>query len=217
MLRSRPLRRSRRRSHHELRLRRLEKGEGGERTLQDWLDRSRLAYLYLDQSPLTIPAAHRAHIKRPDFLVAVDGIGTIAVDAKAKSFIEGCLVLDASERRRLDGFESTFGIPVWYACFPPKEQRRCYLFRNRDLFDGLLIQDPVRQTVRAPIAFGRTVAYTCVSFAHALPPRPSSTSQRPQRDYQGSACNAQPAANRSRCRATASLGDANCLRPTSRA
>ena len=86
-----------------MQLLRIEKGEGGERALQDWLDRSRLAYLYLDQTPLTIPAAHRADIKRPDFLVAVDGLGTIAVDAKAKSFIDGCFVLDASERRRLDG------------------------------------------------------------------------------------------------------------------
>ena len=106
----------------EARLRRIDQGEGGERALQDWLDRSRLAYLYLDQSPLTIPTAHRADIKRPDFLVAVDGVGTVAVDAKAKAFIDGCFVLDASERRRLDGFESVFDIPVWYACFPPESR-----------------------------------------------------------------------------------------------
>jgi hypothetical protein len=81
--------------------------------LQDCLDRSRLAFLYLDQTPFTIPAAHCTSIKRPDFLVAIDGIGTIAVDAKAKSFIDGCFVLDVSDRRRLDGFESIFGIPVW--------------------------------------------------------------------------------------------------------
>jgi len=92
-------------------LERLEKRAAGERALQDWLDRSRLAYLYLDQTPVTIPAA-RADIKRPDFLVAVHGIGTVAVDAKAKAFIDVCFVLDASERRRLDGFESAFGIPL---------------------------------------------------------------------------------------------------------
>jgi hypothetical protein len=123
-------RRRRVRSPPELRLERLAKGEGGERALQDWLDRSRLAYLYLDQTPLTIPAVHRADIKRPDFLVAVDGLGTIALDAKAKKFVDGCFVFDVSERRRLDGFESTFGIPVWYACFPPEERRLCYLFRK---------------------------------------------------------------------------------------
>lgn len=101
-------RRSRRRRRHpqpETPLERIEQGEGGERALQDWLDRSRLAYLFLDQTPLTIPATLRADLKRPDFLVAVEGLGTVAVDAKAKSFIDGCFVLDISERRRLDGFE----------------------------------------------------------------------------------------------------------------
>lgn len=155
MLRSRPLRRCRRRSHPDLRLRRLEKGEGGERALQDWLDRSRLAYLFLDQSPLTIPAAHRADIKRPDFLVAINGLGTIALDAKAKAFIDGCFVLDASERRRLEGFESVFAIPVWYACFPPEEPGRCYLFRNRDLMGPEAIHDAGKSIVRVPISLGR--------------------------------------------------------------
>jgi hypothetical protein len=85
--------------------------------LQDWLDRSRLAYLFLDQTSLTIPAHQRANIKRPDFLVAVDRLGTVALDAKAESFTDGQFVLDASDRRRLVGFESAFGMPVWYACF----------------------------------------------------------------------------------------------------
>ena len=107
--------------------------------MQDWLDRSRLAYLFLDQTPLTMPATHRADIKRPDFLVAIEGLGTMAVDAKAKAFIDGCFVLDASERRRLDGFETEFGIPVWYACFPPDEPRLCCLFRNRDLMGAAVI------------------------------------------------------------------------------
>jgi hypothetical protein len=168
MLRSRPLCRCHRRSHSELRLRRLEKGEGGERTLQDWLDRSRLAYLFLDRSPHTMPAAHRADIKRPDFLVAVDGIGTIALDAKAKSFIDGCFVLDASERRRLDTFEAVFGFPVWYACFPPEEPGRCFLFRNRDLTGSAVMHDPTKQIIRAPLAFGFAVEHAGLPFAQAL-------------------------------------------------
>ena len=135
-------------------LQRIEQGEGGERALQDWLDRSRLAYLFLDQTPLTMPAAHRADVKRPDFLVAIDGFGTVAVDAKAKAFIDGHFVLDASERRRLDGFESVFGIPVWYACFPPAEPRLAYIFRNRDLMGHAVIHDPARQIIRAPLTLG---------------------------------------------------------------
>jgi hypothetical protein len=160
--------RRRTRPRPEVALDRLAKGQGGERKLQDWLDRSRLAYLYLDQTPLTIPAAHRANIKRPDFLVAVEGIGTIAVDAKAKAFIDGCFVLDATERRRLDGFESVFGIPVWYACFPPEEQGRCYLFRNRDLMGSAVMHDPMKQIIRAPLAFAFAVEHAALPFAQAF-------------------------------------------------
>jgi hypothetical protein len=176
--------------------------------LQDWLDRSRLAYVFLDQSPLTIPAAHRADIKRPDFLVAVDGVGTIAVDAKAKSLIDGCFVLDASERRRLDGFESAFGIPVWYACFPPEEPGRCHLFCNRDLAGRTVIHVPDQNIVRAPLALAVSVQHYRLSFAQAVPTafpniantQPASNSlAMPSRK---GACEPQPTASRTRCRAT---------------
>ena len=166
-----PFRRSRRRRRTpqpEAALQRIEQGEGGERALQDWLDRSHLAYLFLDQTPLTIPATHRADIKRPDFLVAIDGLGTIAVDAKAKAFIDGCFLLDTSERRRLDGFETHFGIPVWYACFPPAAPRHCYLFRNRDLFGRGVLHDTGRQIIRAPLALALCVEHGSLSFPQAL-------------------------------------------------
>jgi len=149
-------------------LQRIEQGEGGERALQDWFDRSRLAYLFLDQTPLTMPAAHRADIKRPDFLVAIEGLGTVAVDAKAKAFIDGCFVLDASERRRLDGFETVFGIPVWYACFPPDEPRLAYLFRNRQLMGSAVSYDLGRQTIHGPRHLGSVVEHASVPFAKAL-------------------------------------------------
>ena len=69
---------------HLIPLDRIARGEVGERAFQDWLDRSHCAYLYLDQTPLTIPLALRSEMKRPDFLVAVDGLGPVAVDVKAK-------------------------------------------------------------------------------------------------------------------------------------
>jgi hypothetical protein len=147
---------------------RIERGEGGERALQDWLDRSRLPYLFLDRTPLTMPATHRADIKRPDFLVAVDGIGTVAVDAKAKAFIDGRFVLDASERRRLDGFESTFGVPVWYTCFPPAEPQLCYLFRNRELMGSLVVYDRTRQIIHVPLSLGSPIEHASVVFQNSL-------------------------------------------------
>jgi len=152
------------RSLPEVPLERLQQGEGGERTLQDWLDRSRLAYLFLDQTPVTIPAHHRANIKRPDFLVAVDALVTVAVDAKAKAFIDGHFVLDASERRRLDGFESHFGIPVWYACFPPAEPGHCYLFRNARLSGSAVGYEPKTATLHVPLALGFPTQHFAVPF-----------------------------------------------------
>ena len=152
----------------ETHLRRIVQGEGGERALQDWLDRSHLAYLFLDQTPLTFPTARRGDIKRPDFLVAIDGFGTIAVDAKAKAFIDGHFVLDTPERRRLDGFEREFGMPVWYACFPPAEPPRCYLFRNRALIGPAVTHDTARQIIRAPVGLGSSFQPPSISFAAAV-------------------------------------------------
>jgi hypothetical protein len=116
-----------------------------------------------------MPAAHRAHIKRPDFIVAVDGLSIVAVDAKAKSLSDGCFVLDASEHRRLDGFEAVFGIPVWYACFPPEEEGRCYLFRNRDLIGPTIhFLGLGNQTISAPVTLGHPVRHLSTMFSCAL-------------------------------------------------
>jgi hypothetical protein len=147
---------------------RIARGEGGERALQDWLDRSHLAYLFLDQTPLTMPTSFRRDIKRPDFLVAIEGLGTVALDAKAKAFIDGCFMIDVSERRRLDAFEAEFGIPVWYVCFPPEEPPRAYLFRNRDLMGSAIIHDPIRQIIRAPTSLGSAAEHTATPFAATL-------------------------------------------------
>jgi hypothetical protein len=149
-------------------LERIEKGEGGERALQDWLDRSRLAYLFLDQTPLTIPASFRADLKRPDFLVAVEDHAPVAVDAKAKAFLAGHFVIDASERRRLDGFEARFGMPVWYACFPPNDPGLCYHFRNRALMGNAVVYDREHELIHAPVALGHAAHFIRQSFAAAL-------------------------------------------------
>ena len=100
--------------------------------------------------------------------MATDGFGTVAIDTKAKAFIDGHFVLDTSERRRRDGFESYFGMPVWYACFPPAEPRLCYLFRNRALMGKAVLHDTARQILRAPVGLGVAVEHAGMSFAQAL-------------------------------------------------
>ena len=108
-------------------------GEAAEGRFRAWLDRCCLPHLYIEQSPFTIPQPLRGEIKRPDFLVGIPTIGTIAVDVKAKRVYREALIIDAYEHRTLLNFETFFNISVWFACFPPSEPHTCHLFLNRNL------------------------------------------------------------------------------------
>ena len=100
--------------------------------------------LYVEQSPFTFPDLH-GQIKRPDFMVGVPTIGTIAVDVKAKRVYADTIIIDADEHRTLVNFETYFNTSVWFACFPPDEPHVCHLILNRELA-GL----PVRRAKGAP-------------------------------------------------------------------
>ena len=108
-------------------------GQAAEDRFREWLDRCCLPHIYVEQSPFTIPQPLRGEIKRPDFLVGVPTIGTIAVDVKAKRVYHDALIIDAYEHRTLLNFETFFNISVWFACFPPDEPHSCHLFQNRSL------------------------------------------------------------------------------------
>lgn len=108
-------------------------GAAGEGRFRAWLDRCHLPHIYVEQSPMTIPQHLRGEIKRPDFLVGIPSIGTIAVDVKAKRTYRDALIIDAYEHRTLLAFETFFNISVWFACFPPDEPHTCHLFLNRSL------------------------------------------------------------------------------------
>ena len=108
-------------------------GQVAEDRFRGWLDRCILPHIYVEQSPLTIPQALKGEIKRPDFLIGLPTIGTIAVDVKAKRVYADTLIIDAYEHRTLLNFETFFNITVWFACFPPDEPHACHLFLNRAL------------------------------------------------------------------------------------
>jgi len=108
-------------------------GQAAEDRFRAWLDRCHLPHIYVEQSPMTIPEHLKGEIKRPDFLVGIPTIGTIAVDVKAKSIYDDAILIDAYEHRTLAAFETFFNISVWYACFPPDESHTGYLFLNRNL------------------------------------------------------------------------------------
>lgn len=90
-----------------------------------------LPHMFIEQSPLTMPESLKDEIKRPDFLVGIPAIGTIAVDMKAKRVYADTIIIDAYEHRTLLNFETFFSTSVWFACFPPDEANACHLFLNR--------------------------------------------------------------------------------------
>jgi hypothetical protein len=108
-------------------------GQLAEDRFRAWLDRCHLPHIYVEQSPMTIPQHLKGEIKRPDFLVGIPTIGTLAVDVKAKTVYDDTILIDAYEHRTLAAFETFFNVTVWFACFPPDARHICYLFRNRTL------------------------------------------------------------------------------------
>lgn len=108
-------------------------GAAAEDRFRGWLDRCHLPHIYVEQSPFTFPEHLKGEIKRPDFLVGIPSIGTIAVDVKAKRVYRDAILIDADEHRTLSAFEVYFNISVWFACFPPDEPHTCHLFLNRSL------------------------------------------------------------------------------------
>lgn len=125
---------------------RRKQGDAAEQKFMGWLDRCVLPYMYVEQSPLTVPKGLKGEIKRPDFLVGIPTIGTIAIDVKAKRIYDNAIIIDDYEHRTFMNFETFFNMSVWYVCFPPGEPSACHLFLNRDLAG---LQSSQRGTVRS--------------------------------------------------------------------
>lgn len=99
-----------------------QKGLAGEEALNRWFNAVGISYLYINQSPETFSKLFGTNLKRPDFLVLLESIGLIAVDAKNYQIhyneksknLEYSLPYEA-ELKRVMTFERLFRIPVWYA------------------------------------------------------------------------------------------------------
>ena len=94
------------------------KGEIGERRMNVWLQETGLPYLYINQAKDVFAPLFYGTVKRPDFLVLLEAIGLIAVDAKNYALNNGEYTLPLEkELKRVLTFERLFRIPVWYAYF----------------------------------------------------------------------------------------------------
>lgn len=105
-------------------------GEAAEAAFAAWLNRSALPYIYVEQSPLTVPDKLKGSIKRPDYIVGLPMIGNVSCDVKAKSFYDDKLIFDEYEFRNLANFQRFFNSSVWLVCYPPDDLTTCYLFMN---------------------------------------------------------------------------------------
>ena len=98
------------------------KGDAGEADLRAWFDRHGFGYVAVCQHQQTFATLFRDQVKRPDFLLLIDSLGIIAVDAKHKSKSKQrdsyTLSYDYEFRRALM-FERIFRLPVWYAYHGP--------------------------------------------------------------------------------------------------
>jgi hypothetical protein len=130
-------------------------GAEAENRFRAWLDRCHLPHIYVEQSPLTMPEGLKGEIKRPDFLVGIPAIGTIAVDVKAKSVYDDTLIIDAYEHRTLLNFETFFSMSVWFACFPPDEPHACHLLLNRNLAGLPVTRMKGKAAIAVPLKLGR--------------------------------------------------------------
>ena len=97
-----------------------ERGLAAERDFQRWLDEAELPHLYVEQSPLTVPAFLRGQIKRPDYLVAIPHVGMIAFDVKCKSVYQGRFLSDVGEVQKCQVFSRLFRLTLFFACLDPE-------------------------------------------------------------------------------------------------
>lgn len=132
-------------------------GQAAEDRFRAWLDRCHLPHIYVEQSPFTFPEHLKGEIKRPDFLVGIPSIGTIAVDVKAKRVYQDAILIDTAEHHTLLMFETCFNISVWFACFPPDEPHTCHLFLNRSLAGLGTSRAKGKEVITVPLAQTRLV------------------------------------------------------------
>jgi hypothetical protein len=90
----------------------------GEVALNQWLQEQKLSYIAICQAKETFSPMFSGDVKRPDFLLLLEGVGLIAVDAKNYKYSGGVYTLELEEElKRSIAFERLFRMPLWYAYY----------------------------------------------------------------------------------------------------
>jgi hypothetical protein len=109
------------------------RGEAAEAAFEDWLNRSRLPFIYATQTIESVPRHFRGYIKRPDYLVAIPMVGTLCFDVKAKSLYRGSFIFDRKEIVKLASFDEFFNLTTLLACLDPEGGPGGWWFRVQEL------------------------------------------------------------------------------------
>ena len=96
-----------------------EKGNRGESALTLWFQENEFAFLQITQDPASYANVFdNNEVKRPDYLVALDSIGFLAVDAKnCKLYNNKFFTLGCSEVTKALAFEQFTRTPFWFAFY----------------------------------------------------------------------------------------------------
>lgn len=152
----------------------LERGAAGEAALNRWLQAQQLSYVAVCQAKDSFATLFPGAVKRPDFLVLIDAVGLIAVDAKNYSFKHGVYTLELeAELRRSITFERLFRIPIWYAYFDASDASWYWISALKALEDGALkTSSEGKQFLAIPrdcFAHVTTAADLAQLYTHRLP------------------------------------------------
>lgn len=94
----------------------VQKGKRGEAALNDWFQKQEIGYIAVCQAVNTFAPIFKGGIKRPDFIMLIEGVGLLAIDAKNKSSSGGGFTLELeTELKKAIAFERLFRMPLWYA------------------------------------------------------------------------------------------------------
>ena len=90
-------------------------GKIREKEFLKWLNKNHFSFIYVNQDQSTFAELFKNALKRPDFLILIDGFGLIAADVKnQKEYNNGYSLPIKNELKKTLTFERTFRMPVWY-------------------------------------------------------------------------------------------------------
>jgi len=93
----------------------VEKGNVGEEKIVTWFMENGINFFQLKQSLETFAPLFSKGIKRPDFVVIIESIGLIAVDAKNCKMSGGCFTISEDEVQKAIAFEMVTRMAFWFA------------------------------------------------------------------------------------------------------